>query len=130
MSDLQFIAPTKRRSMTKARAARIFLERNGKCINCGRQIRASDAWFIEHPESLALGGSDDDAALGPAHVKCKAAKDAADAKAKAKRDRLVTAGWTQGRKPKLRGRPFPKTPPQRTASRPHRRREREQERTT
>lgn len=45
---LQFIAPTKRRSMTKARAARIFLDANGICCNCGLQIRQGEQWFVEH----------------------------------------------------------------------------------
>jgi len=93
MADLQLIPHTKRRGMTKARAAKIFLARNGMCFNCRQQIRQGDAWFIEHPESLAQGGSDVDIDLWPSHTKCKAAKDATDAASKAKRDRLVTAGW-------------------------------------
>lgn len=115
---LEYVAPTKRRKMTKARAARIFLARNGICFTCRRQIRQGEAWFIEHPEALAQGGSDDDTELWPAHVKCKAEKDAADAKAKAKRDRLVTAGWQRDERPKMRGRGFPKAKPQRSATRP------------
>lgn len=79
--------------MTKARAAKIKLARNGICFNCGQQIREGQEWFIEHPHSLAQGGSDDDADLWPSHTKCKAAKDAVDAASKAKRDRLVTASY-------------------------------------
>jgi 5-methylcytosine-specific restriction protein A len=90
---LEFIPHTKRRKMTKPRAAKIFLARNGICVTCRQQIRAGQKWFIEHPEAVAQGGSDDDADLWPAHTACKAVKDAADARAKAKRDRLVTAGW-------------------------------------
>ena len=108
---LQFLAATKRRKMTKARAARIFLARNGICFNCRQQIRAGQVWFIEHPVPVAQGGSDDDAGLWPSHVDCKAAKDATDAAAKAKRDRLVTASWQSeeprrsswGRRPLGRG---------------------------
>ena len=90
---VQFIAPTKRRKMSKARAARIFLSRNGICFNCRQQIRAGQRWFVEHPDPVAQGGSDDDADLWPSHVDCKPAKDATDAAAKAKRDRIVTASW-------------------------------------
>jgi hypothetical protein len=91
---VEFIPHTKRRRMTRARAARIFLARNGICFNCRRQIRGGEKWFIEHPQAIAQGGSDNDADLWPSHVKnCKAEKDAADAAAKAKRDRLVTASW-------------------------------------
>lgn len=90
---VQFLAPTRRRKMTRARAARIFLARNGICFNCRQQIRAGQRWFIEHPDAVAQGGSDDDADLWPSHVDCKAGKDATDAAAKAKRDRLVTASW-------------------------------------
>lgn len=117
---LSFIPHTKRRGMTKARAAKIFLARNGICFNCRQQIRQGQAWFIEHPESLAQGGSDDDADLWPSHEKCKAGKDATDAKSKAKRDRLVTSSWKpDGRAPsRLRGQGFPQRIAQRTASRP------------
>lgn len=114
---VQFIAPTKRRGMTKARAARIFLSRNGICVTCRQQIRHGQKWFVEHPESLALGGSDNDADLWPAHLDCKAEKDAADAAAKAKRDRHVTAGWQREVSgPKLRGAGFPKAPGQKRAT--------------
>ena len=90
---LEFIPHTKRRGMTKARAARIFLARNGICFTCRQQIRQGQAWFIEHPVAVAQGGSDADADLWPAHTACKAEKDAVDAAAKAKRDRHVTASW-------------------------------------
>lgn len=118
MPALEFIAPTKRRGMTKARAAKIFLARNGICFNCRQQIRQGDGWFIEHPESLAQGGSDDDADLWPSHTKCKAAKDAADAASKAKRDRIVTAGWADRAKPKWQSPGFPARPKQHSATRP------------
>lgn len=114
--NVQFIAPTKRHSMTKARAARIFLDANGICCNCGLQIRQGEKWFVEHVESLAQGGADDDKNARPAHTKCKAAKDAADAASKAKRDRLVTAGWDRGERPKIQSAGFRKAAPQRRAS--------------
>lgn len=113
---LEFIPPTKRRGMTKARAARIFLDAQGICCNCGRQIRQGESWFVEHVVSLAQGGADDDTNGRPAHTACKAEKDARDAASKAKRDRLVTASWDRGDKPKLQSRGFPKAPGQKRAS--------------
>lgn len=115
---LQFVQPTKRRKMTKARATKIFVARNGICFTCRQQIRAGQAWFIEHPVPVAQGGSDDDADLWPAHTRCKAEKDATDAASKAKRDRIVTAGWDNGSKPKMRGATFKPAAPQRKASSP------------
>lgn len=122
MTALTFIAPTKRRSMTKARAARIFLDANGICANCGVQIRTGEQWFVEHVESLAQGGADDDKNARPAHTKCKPAKDATDAASKAKRDRLVTAGWADRSKPKWQSQGFKKASPQKSATRPIQRR--------
>lgn len=104
--------------MTKARAARIFLARNGICVNCRQQIRQGDAWFIEHPESLAQGGSDADADLWPSHTKCKPAKDATDAASKAKRDRIVTAGWDREKPSRFRASGFPARQKQHRATTP------------
>lgn len=115
---LEFIPHTKRRKMTKARATKIFLARNGICFTCQQQIRAGQAWFIEHPVPVAQGGSDDDKDLWPAHTRCKAAKDATDAASKAKRDRLVTAGWDNGSKPKLQSAGFKPAARQRRATTP------------
>lgn len=115
---LQLIPHTKRKAMTKARAAKIFLARNGMCFNCGKQISQADAWFIEHPESLAQGGSDADADLWPSHTKCKASKDATDAASKAKRDRIVTAGWDRDKPPAFQSRGFAARPKQNSATRP------------
>lgn len=116
---LQLIPHTKRRGMTKARAARIFLDRNGICFNCRQQIRTGDKWFIEHPESLAQGGSDKDEDLWPSHTKCKPAKDAVDAASKAKRDRIVTSGWEreEPRRSRFQSQGFRKAAPQRSATR-------------
>ena len=115
---LEFIPHTKRRGMTKARAAKIFLARNGICFTCRQQIRQGQPWFIEHPESLALGGPDDDAALWPAHTACKPEKDAVDAAAKAKRDRLVTASWDRGTPSRWQSQGFAKPVPQHRATGP------------
>lgn len=105
---VEYIAHTPRSKMTKPRAVKIFLARNGMCWNCKTQIRQGEQWFIEHPESLALGGSDDDADLWPSHTKCKARKDAQDKAEKAARDASIASGLMRGgRKAKAKGRPMP-----------------------
>jgi len=105
---VEYIAHTKRSKMTKPRAVKIFLARNGMCCLCHTQISTSERWFIEHPHSLALGGSDDDAELWPAHYSCKSLKDAQDAAEKAARDKVVASGWMKADRPaKAKGRPIP-----------------------
>lgn len=102
MKELRYSPPTKRRRMTKARATRIFVSRDGICFICRTHIIiARDEWFVEHPETIEGGGSDDDDDLWPAHVRCKPEKDAIDAGRKAKRDRLICKGWRD--KPKRGG---------------------------
>ena len=101
MKTVTHIPPTPRKAMTQPRASRIFVACNGVCYLCGNQIRAGEGWDVEHPDALALGGSDNDADLRVAHVKCHKAKTARDRAAMSKRDRLVTADW-KGRKPKSR----------------------------
>lgn len=117
---LEFIPHTKRRGMTKARAARIFLARNGICFTCRQQIRQGQPWFVEHPDPVAQGGSDADADLWPAHTACKAGKDAVDAASKAKRDRHMTASWQPEDRPpsRFQSRGFRSSPPQHSATRP------------
>lgn len=79
------VGATPRRKMTPNRALRIFEANKGICVTCGRAIDGvREDYFIEHPRSLGMGGSDKDEDLGPAHWACKALKDAADAKHLAK----------------------------------------------
>ena len=117
---VQYLAPTKRKKISQKEAARLFLLHNGICCNCGQQIRSGEKWFIEHPDALVLGGPDDiDENKRPSHVaKCKAKKDAADAGARSKRDRIITKDWQRDEpRPKLTGAGFRRAEPQRTASR-------------
>ena len=102
---VQYIAPTKRRSMSKARRVRIFLSRNGICCICTRQIRQGEAWIIEHPDAVALGGSDNDEDLHPAHEKCRRVKDKDDAAKIAKRNRIIDSGYVGEGKRKMRPMP-------------------------
>jgi len=116
---LEFIPPTPRRKMTRARAAKIFLREQGCCYLCSRKLRVGvDQYQIEHPTALALGGSDDDADLRVVCIDCHKPKTKQDAAAKAKRDRIVTAGWQRPVKAKRPSRGFRKPEPQRSASRP------------
>lgn len=102
MIDREYIPPTQRRGMSKARAARIFLSWNGRCGICGLQIRDGEPYEIDHPTALNLGGSDDDSGLQPLHVRCHATKTKSDKAAIAKRNRIITTGYV-GTKAKPRG---------------------------
>lgn len=118
---VQFIAPTPRRKMTRQRAARIFLREQGRCYVCGRRLRVGvDTYQIEHPEALILGGSDDDADLRVICTDCHKAKTAADAKARAERDRHITSSYRpEGEhRSKWSERPKRKAAPQRRATTP------------
>lgn len=116
---MTLIAPTPRRKMTRARAAKIFLREQGRCYVCSIKLRVGvDKYQIEHPDPLCLGGSDNDADLRVICDDCHKAKTKQDATEKAKRDRIVTAGWQSGRKPKLSGPGFRKAAPQKRASSP------------
>lgn len=119
MADL--IVPTKRRKMTQARAAAIFLREQGRCYLCSVKLRIGvDEYQIEHPTALSLGGSDDDADLRVVCTKCHKPKTKADAAAKAERDRTVTKTWvrpTEAKTQGIRSAGFPRAKPQRKASR-------------
>lgn len=87
------IAPTKRKKIGQKEAAKLFLLHNGTCCNCGQQITSADEWFIEHVDALILGGQETEDNRRPAHVRCKARKDAEDAAKRSKRDRIITKNW-------------------------------------
>lgn len=119
---VELIVPTKRRKMTQPRAAAIFLREQGLCYLCSRKLRIGvDAYQIEHPEALSLGGSDDDADLRVVCTDCHKPKTKLDAAAKAQRDRTVTRTWVRedSARPasKLRSAPFPAHPKQNSATR-------------
>ena len=76
---------TRRKPMTAARRLRIFEAAGGICHICGARIDGTrEPWEAEHVIPLAAGGSDDDANLHPAHVRCHAAKTTDDRKVIAK----------------------------------------------
>jgi len=89
-----YTPPTKRTKMTRARRVGIFLRDDGMCCLCGVRIAAHrEAWIIEHPDAIAMGGSDNDADLHPAHEKCRRIKDKEDAKRLAYRNRVIDSGY-------------------------------------
>lgn len=103
MTSHTYISPTKRRSMTKARATRIFLAADGVCHICTTRIRDGEPWEAEHVTALTLGGADTDDNLRPAHVRCHKAKTADDKRADAKRNRIIARGYAGKDKPRGRG---------------------------
>jgi hypothetical protein len=79
------IGTGKRGRMTPGRALKRWEAHGGRCVNCGELIDgAREDWFCEHILALENGGTDDDENIGPAHTRCKKAKDAADHKKAAK----------------------------------------------
>lgn len=98
---VQYLAPTKRKKIGRKEATKIFLEHNGICCNCGKQITSAEDWFIEHVDALILGGSESADNRRPSHVKkCKAKKDKSDAGTRSKRDRIITKHWHREDAPK------------------------------
>ncbi|AZO77522.1 MULTISPECIES: hypothetical protein [unclassified Bosea (in: a-proteobacteria)] len=112
------VGTTTRLRMTGTRALRAWERTKGVCVNCELPIDGTkDDWFVEHVRALELGGADEDENLGPSHLACKPAKDAADhaAAGKAKRNKRAELGI---RPPsRLRGPGFRKYPRQHTATR-------------
>lgn len=86
--------PAKRRSISRKERVEIFMRTQGRCYVCSQALRGA-AWDVEHPQALALGGSDETAALMPICKVChrgKTAKDkAAIEKCKRVRDRHIGA---------------------------------------
>jgi 5-methylcytosine-specific restriction protein A len=114
------VGTTKRRRMTPTRALKAWENTGGVCVVCSLKIDGTkEAWFVEHPRALELGGADDDVNIGPAHYeRCKAIKDADDHSraGKAKRNKRAELGIRQPSR--LSGPRFVKPPPQRRASSP------------
>jgi 5-methylcytosine-specific restriction endonuclease McrA len=68
-----------RRSLSARERLRLFNLYGGICHLCETKIDGTrEAWEIEHPLALALGGEDDDENMRPAHVKCHKGKSADD----------------------------------------------------
>lgn len=68
--------------------AELFRDRNGICHICGGKISVGEAWEVEHPTPLEMGGADDDSNWQLAHVKCHKLKTAKDMATIAKSNRV------------------------------------------
>ena len=64
--------------LTPQRVAKLFLERNGCCRECGRKLGPSDDYIVEHVIALENGGTNDWENLGITCSWCKPKKDAED----------------------------------------------------
>jgi 5-methylcytosine-specific restriction protein A len=101
------VPTTPRRAMGRMRRLRIFEAGKGICILCDHKIDGvREAWTVEHPIALGLGGPDTDENAGPAHERCRREKDKIDvpAIAKAKRMKMRHLGIKKRSS-------FPKPPP-------------------
>lgn len=67
-----------RKYLTDQQKAKLFLERNGCCRECGRRLTPSDKWIVEHVIALENGGTNDWDNLGITCEWCKPKKDAED----------------------------------------------------
>ncbi|MFZ5783939.1 MAG: hypothetical protein ACOY4R_27390 [Pseudomonadota bacterium] len=83
------VSTTPRGHISRMQRLRIFEDHHGICCLCNRKIDgAREAWIIEHPRALGLGGADDDTNKAPAHERCRRVKDKADVAAIAKAKRV------------------------------------------
>jgi 5-methylcytosine-specific restriction protein A len=91
----------KRSVMTQAKRVRIFDAAKGICYLCSNKIELGEAWEVEHPIALELGGSDQEADLRPAHVDCHKPKTRGDRQkiAKVHRVRARHIGAHKSRQP-------------------------------
>jgi hypothetical protein len=96
----------KRRILSTTDRVRIFQAHGGRCCICGGEIGIK-AWFVEHIKPLWLGGPDEEANMGPAHVRpCAVFKTKQEARVRAKtyRQRARHLGIKR-----RKGRPMPGT---------------------
>lgn len=107
---------TKRKSISKAKRAKIFLNHGGICWLCKLKIAADEPYDIDHQVSRELGGSDEDDNLAPAHKDCHRTKTKADVKAIAKSNRIRRALNPETRR--VSKRPIPKPKDHKWPSRP------------
>lgn len=96
---------------------RVWDREQGRCHRCNRKIPVGDAWIIEHRQALILGGANAEGNLCLTCSWCKPAKDAEDVAAKAKTAAVRSKHLGIRPAPKLRGQGFPKSAPQRSATR-------------
>jgi 5-methylcytosine-specific restriction enzyme A len=79
---------TPRKSLTEPQRVKLFLERGGRCEECGVKIRQGTVWELDHALSLENGGTNDLDNLRILCRACHAAKTPGD-RAKAAKTRAV-----------------------------------------
>jgi 5-methylcytosine-specific restriction endonuclease McrA len=96
----RWVEPEKRHPLTRKQRVEVFMSTDGRCYVCGQKLRG-DAWEAEHPQALALGGSDGIADLRPICRPCHKPKTADDKRAieKCKRVRDRHIGAKRSRTP-------------------------------
>ena len=98
--------------------ARVFERCGGRCAVCSRKIGPADAWQADHIVALANGGEHREGNLQVICGWCHKAKTREDVAIKAKGAKVRARHLGIKAPPKMRGRGFPKTEPQHTATRP------------
>lgn len=96
---------------------RVFEAAGGRCQCCGRKLGPGDKWQADHIIALINGGAHSEANLQCLCDWCHKAKTREDVaeKSKSARIRQRQAGIRPA--PKMRGQGFPKSAPQRSATR-------------
>lgn len=79
---------TARRSLSPLQRLKIFEAAKGVCHLCEQRIQVGQAWEVEHVRPLALGGSDDESNMRPAHKACHKDKTKTDAASWSKAKRV------------------------------------------
>lgn len=72
---------------------RVFERYERRCYLSGREIRQGEPWELEHATPLWLGGQHREANLRPALVEAHKKKTAAEAKVRAKVNRIIRKGY-------------------------------------
>jgi 5-methylcytosine-specific restriction protein A len=76
--------------LSQQQTAKLFVERGGRCRECGRKLGPADDYIVEHVTALECGGSNAWENLGITGLCCKAKKDAADHAQAGKQRRTAT----------------------------------------
>ena len=95
--------PTPRKRLSDQEKAQLFVDRDGRCFDCGRKVRPGERWSIEHIIALENGGTNEMTNLGICCPFCKPGKDAADHGKAAKSRRVRTKHVLPNSERKRRG---------------------------
>ena len=103
------VLPTPRRAMTPKRRDEALLRSEGRCALC--KVKLGEAFEVDHPITLFLGGADDESNTVALCVPChRGVKTPADAKVHAKVKRQIARqDGTRRPRPPIPSRGFDKT---------------------